>query len=187
MPAPLKFTIICWFAFEIGLLVRDVVRHKNRLRRDRGTRLLVSASLGAAFILALAVRGLVPSFNTPAPHAFVIAGCAVMWIGLAVRIWAVLTLGRSFSTFLGVATGQTLVTQGPYRWVRHPSYTGLLTIALGFGIGMGNWLSPITCVVLALAGLLPRMAVEESQLLTALGDRYRHYQRTTDRLIPGLW
>jgi len=187
MPVPLQITIFCWFAVEVSLLVRDVVRRKTRLRRDRGTRLLVASSLVVAFVLALAVRGWVPAFGTPAPGVFLVAGLLVMWIGLVVRIWAVLTLGGSFSTFLQAEAGQTVVTHGPYRRVRHPSYTGLLLIALGFGISAGNWLSLAICAVIPLAGLLPRIAVEESELVLVLGDQYSDYQRTTHRLIPGLW
>ena len=65
----------------------------------------------------------------------------MIWVVLALRVWAVLTPGRSFSTFGQVDADQTVVTCGPYGWVRHPSYTGLLLITLGFGLAAGNWLS----------------------------------------------
>ena len=97
----------------------------------------------------------------------------MIWVGLALRVWAVLTLGRSFSTFIQVDADQAVVTHGPYRWVRHPSYTGLLLIALGFGLGVGNWLSLAICAVIPLVGLLPRIAVEEAELARVLGDQYR--------------
>jgi protein-S-isoprenylcysteine O-methyltransferase Ste14 len=111
----------------------------------------------------------------------------VIWVGLALRVWAVLTLGRSFSTFIQVDADQAVVTRGPYRWVRHPSYTGLLLIALGFGLGVGNWLSLAICAAIPLVGLLPRIAVEEAELARVLGDPYRSYQKATRRLVPGLW
>src|SRR5215216_7825468 len=88
-------------------------------------------------------------------------------------------------------TGHVVVdqvaTRGPYRWVRHPSYTGLLLIALGFGLGVGNWLSLAICAVIPLVGLVPRIAVEEAELARVLGDPYRSYQKATRRLVPGLW
>ncbi|GAA3804069.1 hypothetical protein GCM10022226_24860 [Sphaerisporangium flaviroseum] len=71
--------------------------------------------------------------------------------------------------------------------MRHPSYTGLLLIALGVGFGAGNWLSLVISAVLPPLGLLPRIAVEESEMSQALGEQYRSYQRTTHRLVPGLW
>ena len=133
------------------------------------------------------LRSWVPALDTPAPDAFAAAGAVVIWVGLALRVWAVLTLGRSFSTFIQVDADQAVVTRGPYRWVRHPSYTGLLLIALGFGLGVRNWLSLAICAVIPLVGLLPRIAVEETELARVLGDQYRSYQKATRRLVPGLW
>jgi protein-S-isoprenylcysteine O-methyltransferase Ste14 len=111
----------------------------------------------------------------------------LIWVGLALRVWAVLALGGAFSTFVQVTGDQTVVTRGPYRWVRHPSYTGLLLIGLGFGVGAGNWLSLLICAVVPLLGLLPRIAVEEAEMVRVLGGQYRDYQTTTHRLVPGLW
>jgi protein-S-isoprenylcysteine O-methyltransferase Ste14 len=58
---------------------------------------------------------------------------------------------------------------------------------LGFGLGAGNWLSLLVSVIVPLLGLLPRIAVEESELVRVLGEPYRAYQRTSRRLIPGAW
>jgi protein-S-isoprenylcysteine O-methyltransferase Ste14 len=190
MPAlsvPFLVSIYCWFALEVGLLVRDLVRRRGRLGRDRGTRLIVALSLTGSVWIAILLHEWMPALDTPAPDAFTAAGIVAIWVGLAVRIWAVLTLGGSFSTFIQVDAGQAVVTRGPYRWVRHPSYTGLLLIALGFGLGAGNWLSLVICAVVPLAGLLPRIAVEEAELARVLGDQYRSYQKATRRLVPGLW
>jgi protein-S-isoprenylcysteine O-methyltransferase Ste14 len=184
---PLQVSILCWFVLEIGLAVRDVARRKARLSRDRGTRLVVSLSLGAAFGIAWLMRSRVHALDTPTPDVFAVAGLVLIWIGLAVRGWAVLALGGSFSTFIQVDEGQPVVTSGPYRWIRHPAYTGLLLICLGFGVGIGNWLSIVVCAVVPLLGLLPRIAVEEAELVRVLGEQYRDYQKTTHRLIPGLW
>ncbi|MGA8115343.1 MAG: isoprenylcysteine carboxylmethyltransferase family protein [Actinocatenispora sp.] len=187
MSAPFQVSIFCWFALEVGLLVRDLVRGRARLRHDRGTRLIVTVSLGVAMVLGWSVSGSLPWLATPVRGAFAAAGVALIWIGLAVRVWAVLTLGGAFSTYVQVDGDQQVVTRGPYRWVRHPSYTGLLLICLGFGIGAGNWLSLVICAVVPPLGLLPRIAVEEAELLRVLGERYRSYQQTTRRLVPGLW
>jgi protein-S-isoprenylcysteine O-methyltransferase Ste14 len=141
----------------------------------------------ASIFTAWLMRRWVPALDTPAADAFAVAGAIVIWVGLAVRVWAVVTLGRSFSTFLQVGADQAVVTRGPYRWVRHPSYTGLLLVALGFGLGAGNWLSLAICAVVPPLGLLPRIAIEESEMIRVLGEQYRSYQRTTHRLVPGLW
>jgi protein-S-isoprenylcysteine O-methyltransferase Ste14 len=187
LSTPFLVSIYCWFALEVGLVVRDLVRRKGRRGRDRGTRAIVSLSLAGSIWTGILLRGWVPALDTPAPHAFAAAGIVVLWVGLAVRVWAVITLGGSFRTFVEVDADQAVVTRGPYRWVRHPSYTGLLLVALGFGLGAGNWLSLVICAVIPPLGLVPRIAVEESELTRVLGERYRSYQRATHRLVPGLW
>lgn len=187
LSALLRVSIVGWVGVEIVLAGRDIARRKVGARRDRGTRVVVALSLVAAFAIGWLVRIRVPALGTPAPEVFASAGVVVIWIGLAVRVWAVVALGGSFSTYVQVADDQPVVTSGPYRWVRHPSYTGLLLICLGFGVAIGNWLSILVCVVVPALGLLPRIAVEESELVRVLGERYRRYQATTHRLIPGLW
>jgi protein-S-isoprenylcysteine O-methyltransferase Ste14 len=184
---PFVVSVYCWFALEVGLVVRDLLRRRAPLGRDRGTRMIVALSLGGSIFIGSVLRRWVPALDTPAPDAFAVAGLVVIWVGLAVRLWAVVTLGGSFSTFVQVDAGQAVVSRGPYRWVRHPSYTGLLLIALGFGLGARNWLSLLICAVVPLLGLLPRMAIEESEMTRVLGEQYRSYQRTTRRLVPGLW
>jgi protein-S-isoprenylcysteine O-methyltransferase Ste14 len=150
LSTPFLVSIYCWFAWEGGLLVRDLVRRKGRLGSDRGTRVIVSLTLAGSIWIGILLRSWVPALDTPAPNAFAAVGVVVIWVGLALRVWAVQTLGRSFSTFIQVDADQAVVTRGPYRWVRHPSYTGLLLIALGFGLGVGNWLSLAICAVIPL-------------------------------------
>jgi protein-S-isoprenylcysteine O-methyltransferase Ste14 len=141
--------------------------------------------LGAAFALAIVVASVAPSLRIPGPYRAV--GLIVMWLGLAIRVWAIAALGGAFRTTVEVDPGQAVVSNGPYEWVRHPSYTGLLLIASGFGLAVGNWLAPVLCMVVLLPALLRRMQVEEAELNRVLGDPYRAYQTRTKRLIPGLW
>ena len=68
-------------------------------------------------------------------------GVIVMWLGLATRVWAIAALGRCLSHDGRGRPGQTVVSSGPYRWIRHPSYTGLLLVVAGFGLAVGNWLA----------------------------------------------
>jgi protein-S-isoprenylcysteine O-methyltransferase Ste14 len=184
---PYVVSLCCWVALEVGLAGRDLVRGKAGPGPDRGTRVIVALSLGGSIFVAVKLRQWVPGLDTPAPEAFAVAGLIAIWTGLAVRVWAVVSLGGSFSTFVHADAGQAVVTGGPYRWVRHPSYTGLLLIALGFALGARNWLALLVCAVVPVLGLLPRIAVEESELTRVLGEPYRRYQKTTRRLVPGLW
>jgi protein-S-isoprenylcysteine O-methyltransferase Ste14 len=108
-------------------------------------------------------------------------------LGLAMRAWSIATLGGAFRTTVEVDPGQAVVSGGPYRWIRHPSYAGLLLILAGFGPALGNWLSLAACLVFPLPALVRRIQVEEAELNGVLGDAYRAYQAETALLIPGLW
>jgi protein-S-isoprenylcysteine O-methyltransferase Ste14 len=177
-------TLVAWALVEVGVRVREGVQGKGRPDRDRATRVLIVITLGAAIVAALGARS-VATLRMPEPLRM--AGVVVMWLGLALRVWAIATLGSAFRTTVEVEPGQTVVSSGPYRWVRHPSYAGLLLIVAGFGAALGNWLSLTACVVLPLPAILWRIHVEEAELNRVLGEAYRTYQSDRARLIPRLW
>lgn len=115
------------------------------------------------------------------------AGLAIMWLGLIVRIWVIAVLGRSFRTTVEVDADQRVVDRGPYRWVRHSSYSGVLLITAGWGFAMGNWISLVIAIVLPVLALLRRISVEEKPLVETLGQTYETYQTRTTRFLLGLW
>jgi protein-S-isoprenylcysteine O-methyltransferase Ste14 len=183
VPVVVDVTVAAWVLLELGLRVRESVRGKGRRRRDRGTRVLVALALGAVIGTAAAARSAQSTFASPRA-----AGVIVIWLGLALRIWAIAALDDSFRTTVEVDPHQAVISTGPYRWVRHPSYTGLLLIAVGFGVACGAWMSLVVCVVLLLPALVRRIHVEEAELESVLGEAYRAYEsNTTARLIPWLW
>ena len=107
-----------------------------------------------------------------------------MLLGIVIRQWAIAVLGRFFSQTLEVQEEQTVVEMGPYRYVRHPSYTGALIFFVGFGLALQSWgavlvLMPIFAVVYGY-----RMYIEERFLTAELGDAYVSYSHRTKRLIP---
>jgi protein-S-isoprenylcysteine O-methyltransferase Ste14 len=178
-------TLAAWALVEVGVRVREGVEGKGRVARDRGTRVLIAMTLGAAIVAALAARSVWPELRIPAPLRM--AGVVVMWSGLALRVWAIAALGSGFRTTVEVEPGQAVVSSGPYSWIRHPSYAGLLLLVAGFGAAFGNWLSLAACVVLPLPAILRRIQVEEAELDRVLGPAYRMYRSGRARLIPRLW
>jgi protein-S-isoprenylcysteine O-methyltransferase Ste14 len=116
-----------------------------------------------------------------------VIGLVLMGLGLAVRSWAMVHLGRYFTVDVAVAADQRIVDTGPYRLVRHPSYTGLLLLAVGVGLCFGNIASFLVIAVPMIALMLKRMKVEEEVLAEALGNTYREYMARTQRLIPGIY
>jgi protein-S-isoprenylcysteine O-methyltransferase Ste14 len=113
-----------------------------------------------------------------------IAGIVVFVLGSALRWWAILTLGQYFTFEVAVRSTQSVVQSGPYRFVRHPSYTGILIMLLGVGLALTNWASIVVMLVGGLVGLLYRIRVEERALVEALGQPYTDYMRHSRMFIP---
>ena len=114
-------------------------------------------------------------------------GAVVGWLGLALRWWCFLTLGRYFTAVLKTSSDQAVVERGPYRVLRHPSYTGLLMALLGCGLMLGNWAAVPPSFVLLVIAVAYRIRIEESALTAALGDTYRRFAESRARLIPFVW
>jgi protein-S-isoprenylcysteine O-methyltransferase Ste14 len=122
----------------------------------------------------------------PAAAGFT-AGLVILVAGLVLRGWAIMVLGDYFTGRVMVSADQPVITAGPYRLLRHPSYTGLLLACAGVGLASANWIGLAAIVVLPLAAVLWRIHAEESALLATLGDRYRTYAAQHKRLVPLIW
>jgi protein-S-isoprenylcysteine O-methyltransferase Ste14 len=177
-----------WIAFEIWLVVRDNSRGKGKTAIDKGTRCLnfiaITAGITAAAILNGVSKFIFPWGRT-IPVFFV--GIAIMLMGMALRFWSVFTLGAAFRTTVETHTDQKVVRHGPYKLVRHPSYSGWLIICCGYGIAVQNWLSLLIVVILPLIALLYRIHVEEVVLVSTFGSDYIEYQKRTKKLVPWVW
>jgi protein-S-isoprenylcysteine O-methyltransferase Ste14 len=174
-------------ASEWSIRIRSGL-NRGGTRIDRGSFYVVIATallgVGAAFVFATHVRGAgISSARWP---VFVV-GLVVMVLGIALRQWSVLVLGQFFTVQVHVREGQTVVDTGPYRFVRHPSYTGIVTTFVGMGVALENWLSLATLLVVPTIGLVVRIRVEERALTDALGEPYRQFAASRARLLPGIW
>ncbi|HEX6679821.1 MAG TPA: isoprenylcysteine carboxylmethyltransferase family protein [Gaiellaceae bacterium] len=177
----------------IWVLLETRVRLRSRLNR-RGARLERGSLL---VLLALVYAGLFGGFELAgnAQGAAIadgrwplfVVGIVLMCAGIAIRQWAVALLGELFTIDVRVHKGQSVIERGPYRWVRHPSYTGLILTFVGIGLALGNWAALIVLAVLPTAGLVVRIRFEERALLAGLGEPYRRFAATRPHLFPGLW
>ena len=110
-----------------------------------------------------------------------------MLLGVALRWYSVSVLGKYFTFDVAIQSGQVLVEVGPYRYIRHPSYSGALLSLLGFGLALGNCAglaASLCCLGFAYAYRIP---VEEAALASALGETYTQYLKRTWRLVPFLF
>jgi protein-S-isoprenylcysteine O-methyltransferase Ste14 len=137
---------------------------------------------------------LLPLGRTLAPGAVIgggawlfAVGAVTAWSGLLLRWWSFVSLGRYFTLVVMTSEDQPVVERGPYRVLRHPSYTGLLLAFAGFGLMLGNWVSTVGAVALVLIAVIYRLRREEAALSAALGDRYGEFAASRARLIPYVW
>jgi len=114
-------------------------------------------------------------------------GLIAMVVGQLLRWWSVATLGRFFTVNVSIHEGHQVIQSGPYRLIRHPSYTAILLIYGGAGLCFANPISLFALTIPVLLVLLYRIRVEEQVLQSALGSAYRDYMQRTKRLIPGIY
>lgn len=177
-----------WVLTELWVFSRDQ-RVASGENRDAGSRapLVMFIVLGACLAFFLAGRG-GDGWRIAGPPAVVFwTGVALIWAGVALRVWAVLTLGRFFRTVVMLQDEHQLVTRGPYRILRNPAYTGTLTTLLGLGVALGSWPSALAAAGGALLGYALRIPVEERALKSRFGDAYALWARRTWALIPPIW
>jgi protein-S-isoprenylcysteine O-methyltransferase Ste14 len=160
-------------------------RDPSARREDRGSMVLVVGSVLVGLLLGFLLASQWRGAAIPWLRAQVtIAGLVLVVLGTVLRWWSILTLGRYFTLDVAVRSMQPVVQSGPYRFVRHPSYTGLLLIFFGVGLALANWASIIAILVVCSLGLLYRVQVEERALAESLGQPYVNYMRHTKRFIP---
>ncbi len=174
--------IIIWLA-----LARNV---KVTVRRQAALPRLLNLALlyGAAALLAsphVPVPGLMVQVLPGAQWKFWCAvGAALTSLGVLFTIWARIYLGRNWSSVVAVKADHELVTRGPYRWVRHPIYSGLLLAFLGTALAVGQWRG-LLAVVLSLIAIAQRIIIEERFMHEQFGNVYDTYAQRVRALIPG--
>lgn len=171
-----------WILGEIALQVSEWVRAAPGEREWRSVAaIVVGCTLGS--LAARPVSAALPPVHLPAGLA---AGLGLLLAvpGLALRVWSIATLGRFFRPIVSVADDQTVVRSGPYRLVRHPSYTGLLLLVLGVSLGGGDVVAAAVTTLGVTAGLLWRIRAEEAFLRRAFGAAWDEHAAATGRLVP---
>jgi protein-S-isoprenylcysteine O-methyltransferase Ste14 len=146
----------------------------------------------AAFGVIGVLSAYLPAY-TDRKELWILDGDAVRWLGVvlaaaggALRIWPVFVLGRRFSGLVAIQPGHALVTTGPYRIIRHPSYLGLLIAALGWALAFRSAVGVLLAALLV-PPLLARIRAEEVLLRSQFGAEYGAYRSRTWRLLPWLY
>jgi len=176
----------CWLTFAVVWLLAAFTSKPSVYRESLWQRLRYSLILAAGCVLLfkgfrfgypLALR-LIPWSATTAW-----TGAALCVAGLMFCFWARATLGRNWSGTITIKEAHELIIRGPYRLVRHPIYTGLLTMFVGTAMVTGN-LAGVIGVLLAFVSLWVKLKSEESIMLRQFPDEYAAYRRRVKRIIP---
>jgi protein-S-isoprenylcysteine O-methyltransferase Ste14 len=179
-----EISLILWLGIEIALMVRRRAGAGTQ-RQDRSSWAVLFFMIFAGFALGslLAHNVLAGTISGPRVLLFWL-GIILVYAGIAFRLYAIRVLGRYFTVNVATVADQRVVEEGPYRFIRHPSYTGGLITMLGFALTYTNWLSLLVIIGCALIGYSYRIHVEEQALQEHLGQPYREYMQRTKRLIP---
>ncbi len=188
IPSLWHLTTYAWIVFAIywTISARGLKRTAERESlRLRALQLLITFP---AFFLLLS-RG--PHFG-PLGHRFVPgyrslreAGVLITWIGVGIAIWARCHIGKNWSGLITLKEDHQLICTGPYRWVRHPIYTGMLVGVLGTALVLGEWRGILALLLLIVAHTL-KARREEALMVRHFGSVYEEYRRKTGFLVPGI-
>lgn len=184
---------LTYFASELLLTITRRSRSKTGTKQDKSTLgmiwVVIALSITAGIFVARSrsLRGALWMFELPESHWIPALAVALFALGLVIRWWAIITLGRFFTVDVVIEKDHEVVESGPFRYVRHPSYTGVLLAFAGWALTLENWVAILVVLAPIFVAFVRRMNVEEAALRGALGERYVAYMRRTHRLVPGLY
>jgi len=178
--------LLTWAVFEAVMRGLQALRATGPDTRDPSHFVLLPTLLAA--VVAAQVLGRRGGLLWPGGLVWpVVAGLVLVAAGIGLRAWSIATLGRFFQYRIRIQPGHRVVTSGPYRYVRHPSYTGIALVLTGIALASGDVWSLLAVAVLGGAGLAVRIRAEERQLTQALGAEYERFAAGRKRLVPGIW
>jgi len=179
---------LLWLAWLIYWCIAAIGAKATRRREGIASRLshIVPLALG---IVLLSVRTPVAWLDArvlPRAAGWFWLGLCLVVLGIAVSVAARVWLGGNWSGTVTLKQDHELIRTGPYRWVRHPIYTGLLLAVLGSAIALGEWRGAVGLALIA-AALLRRIAIEERFLIQQFGAGYLGYRAEVAALVPMPW
>jgi len=191
--AVFRWVMMAGFAAVVGIIAPHRVKAGTRERLDRrkeGVFMLATLRpTGAALWLSIIFYMINPAWMAwsavPLPVWLRWSGAGFIVLCAALLIWTLPTLGTNLTDTVVTREHHTLVTRGPYRWIRHPFYVAMALVTTGSALIAANLFMFVSgAVVFALLAL--RSRVEEEQLAARFGDAYHEYKKRTGRFLPRL-
>src|SRR5215472_8109523 len=183
-----QMELIPWYVFGAYWLVSWLRVKPTKAREKSLDRLLTLVVVVVAFNLLfgdlMRLRLLRARFVVDEPW-IASMGIAVTWVGVAIAVWARYCIGVYWSARVTLKEGHQLIRSGPYAYVRHPIYTGMLVACIGTALVVGEWRG-VLAIGLLLAGHSRKAMREESMLTREFGEQYTSYRQSTGFLFPRL-
>ena len=176
----------CWLTFAIVWLLAAVWTKRSVYRESRSQRLRYTLPIVAAYFLLInGGRMLYPLNLRVVPQTAILAwaGMILCVAGLGFAIWARVVIGRNWSGTVTLKEDHQLIERGPYRLVRHPIYTGILSMFVATAIVLGHLAGSIG-VVIVFASFWSKLIREEKVMLNQFPDKYAAYRQRVKRLVP---
>ena len=177
--------IIYWAISAIGTK-KDIAKSRWWSGRAYAVRLVIAIIIFSLVILRFpSINRIFANRANTVRSVVVEIGAVLCILGIAFAIWARFHLGKNWSSHPALKENHEMVTSGPYRFIRHPIYTGILLAELGTGLAVGYiWLIPL---VLGAIIFVRRVSIEEKIMMKQFPDKYSEYKKHTKALIPFVW
>jgi len=177
-----------WMGFLVVWLIWAFRTKPTERRESISSRLSYTVLTIAAFYAMFSgdvPRGWLRTHLFPESLAIQVAGVLITAGGIAFAIWARVYLGGNWSSSVTVKVEHQLIRSGPYRWVRHPIYSGMILALVGTALERGQ-VRGLVAVVLAYAGFKIKSKIEERTMTSTFGAEYEDYSRSTGAIVPKL-
>ncbi len=183
------FLIACliWNVPEMIGAIRQTAKmsRKDALIQDRGSMNILIGLLWVGVALNFLLGWLLPAAAITWHRTLLFSiGVTLILLGVALRWYAIWMLGSYFTRDIAVSADQKVIQNGPYRFIRHPAYSGTFLTMLGVGLALTNWASLIALLLCVFSGHIYRVRVEEQALIQTIGQPYVEYMQHTRRFIP---
>lgn len=182
--------MVCWFAFAGIFLFRKKPPSPPDQKRAPGS-LIGVALQGMSYGIVWGVHRESFSPIVPGSELAAIAAGVLAILAAVGSVWlitnAVKTLGKEWSVTARLVEGHKLATSGPYAYVRHPIYTGMLGMLVATGLAISHWLALLVALVIFFVGTIIRVRSEEKLLREAFGQDFENYARRVPAIVPGLY
>jgi len=178
---------LAWLLFEISLIRKKALNQGQILAMEINSRRWLWLVLLTSLMLALVMKKLAIA-PIPIPYLPRQALAMLLFVaGISLRMTAINQLKQLFNTHVTIQQGHLLITDGPYRWVRHPAYSGLLLALFATGLAMGDFIALLMMSVPNLLAFNYRITLEEKLLIQEFSTDYLAYSQRTKKLVPWLY